>query len=112
MLDKDDKKFIKDEITEAIETVVGQIVSASAKEFEGMDKRFEAVDKRFDGLEKDVSIIKEDVSTLKEDVSILKGDMRDVKRKLTDLETDAPSNSEFLGHEKRIRKLEQTVFPA
>ncbi len=46
MLDKDDKKFIKDEITETVETVVGQIVGASAKEFE-------RIDKRFDGLEED-----------------------------------------------------------
>ncbi|PJC28628.1 hypothetical protein CO053_03645 [Candidatus Shapirobacteria bacterium CG_4_9_14_0_2_um_filter_40_11] len=105
MLDKTDKEFIKNEITEAIETFASQIISATAKGFEGMDKRFEAVDKRFDRLDKNVAV-------LKEDVSVLKGDMRDVKRRLSDLETDAPSNSEFQGHEKRIPKLEQTVLTA
>ena len=65
MLDKSDQKVIKNEIREAIETFASQIISATAKGFEDMDKRF-------DRLEKDVTTIKEDVSVLKEDVSVLK----------------------------------------
>ncbi len=85
MLDKSDKKFIKDEI----ETAVGQLVGA-------MTAGFQEVDKRFQGVEEELASIKSDVGY--------------TKRRLTDLETDAPSNAEFQGHEKRIGRLEKAVF--
>ena len=97
MLDRSDKEFIKNEITEAVETAIGQISSAIGKVIENM------------ATKSDLAELK---TELKSDLSEVKSDTRDIKRRLTDLETDAPSNSEFQGHEKRIRKLEQTVLTA
>jgi hypothetical protein len=44
------------------------------------------------------------------DIAEVKADTRDIKRRLTDLEPDAPTNSEFQNHEVRIRKLEQAIL--
>jgi len=87
MLDKEDQKFIKDEI----ETFAGQIISAVGKMFEEV-------------------ATKSELSEVKSELSEVKSDVKEVKRRMTDLEADVPTARQMQNHEKRISVLEETVL--
>ena len=94
-----DKRF--DEITGLIEASI----AATAKGFERT------------ATKEDLNVVKEDLNVVKEDLNVVKEDLKEVKVKITfmhddinNLKADTPTNSDFIKHEKRIRKLEKTVF--
>lgn len=82
-LTTDDKKWIKDAITEGVVDALNEIV---IPRFDEHDRRFDEHDRRFDAIEADVAELKTDVAELKVDVSELKNDMRSVKSTLISLD--------------------------
>lgn len=92
---------MKDYVTKAdLEDAIAQIVGAISKTLEnmatkddlkGVENRLGKVENRLDGVEAEV---------------------KDVKRSINDLKADLPTPQEFKNHEKRISRLETTVFPS
>ena len=103
MLYKTDKDFIKKEIKEEIEIFAGQIISA-------IDVGFKSVDSRFDKVENRLDKVENRLGNVEEGLNEVKVELVSVKRRLTDLETDLPSVSKVIDHEKRISSLERATF--
>lgn len=80
----------KKEIKSVVEDAATQILDAVTRGFE-------------------VVATKDDLKTVKDE---LKADIKDVQRQINDLKADTPTPQEHRDHEKRINKLEQSVFPS
>lgn len=80
----------KREIKSVVEDAATQILDAVSRGFE-------------------VVATKDDLKTVNDE---LKADIKDVQRQINDLKADTPTPQEFRDHEKRINKLEQSVFPS
>lgn len=90
MLNKKDIKDIKTIVTNIVKDAATQILDAVTRGFE-------------------VVATKDDLKAVKNE---LKADIKDVQRQINDLKADTPTPQEFRDHEKRINKIEQSVFPS
>lgn len=84
----------KKDLQDAIDEAAADIISAVSKGFETV-------------------ATKEELRDVKEELSEkIESEIKDVKRTINDLKADTPTPQEFTNHEKRISKLEATVFPS
>lgn len=86
-LTQQDKKAIRGIIQDEIIDVVAEVVQPG-----------------FDRLGKKIDILTQDLSDFKQET---KSNFMDVRRQISDLKIDTPTKTEFVGHEKRIHRLEK-----
>lgn len=82
------------EINKDIETAVAQIIEFVMK---------------YSASKDDLKEVKEELGTR---IDRVETEVKDVKRQINDLRADTPTPQEFASHEKRISKLESTIFPS
>ena len=99
-LTTDDKKWIKDAITEGVVDALNEIV---IPRFDEHDRRFDEHDRRFDAIEADVAELKTDVAELKTDVAELKVDVSELKNDMRSVK------STLISLDDRIQLLEADV---
>ena len=106
-LTTDDKKWIKDAITEGVVDALNEIViprfDEHDKRFDEHDRRFDEHDRRFDAIEADVAELKTDVAELKTDVAELKTDVGELKNDMRIVK------STLMSLDDRIQLLEADV---
>lgn len=84
------KKDVKDIVTNIVKDAATQILDAVTRGFE-------------------VVATKDDLKRVENKLDKVESEL---KREINDLKADTPTPGEFRDHEKRINKLEQSVFPS
>lgn len=79
---------LRKELKDDIETAVAQVIDTMIK----------------------FTASKEDLKRVEDRLANVEIEVKDVKRSINDLKADIPSPQEFTAHEKRIGRLEKTVF--
>lgn len=88
---------LRKEFKEEIETAIVQIVESISK-FVATKEDLKAVENRLGNVENRLGNVE--------------AELKDVKRQINDLKADTPAPQDFANHEKRIKKLENAVFPS
>ena len=96
---KDEKNYVtKKYLKDSLDDMVAQIAQTLQKIIDNMATK--------DDLKK----VEKRLGSVEEELSNVKSDVKQIKRDVTDLKADTPTPQEFDNHEKRISKLEKTVY--
>lgn len=102
------------EFNEGIETAVAQISSAVVKSLENVANKDDVkrLESRVGKVENRLGNVENRLGKVEDRLGNVETELIYVKTGLRDLKADTPTDKEFHNHERRITKLEQTVFPS